>query len=123
VSEENDRILEILLNFIDKIEIACFDVKKSIAELKGVAKPIIPEETFTVLKWQSEKGPILGDYEVAYKNQNALENWQHAYNILKENNSVISNPFHLEGYQYRYWIYPEKYDDRIFRKKLSEVKS
>jgi hypothetical protein len=80
---------------------------------------LLSEETFNVLKWQSEKGARIGDFEVAYKSQNALDNWQHAYNILKVNNAVIGNPFHEDGYVYRYWIY-EKYDDRIFRKKLSE---
>ncbi|MEM2514558.1 MAG: hypothetical protein QXU81_09655 [Candidatus Bathyarchaeia archaeon] len=99
-------------------------LKVQIARLVGVnVGPRISEETFACLKWQPEKGARLGDYECAYKNQNILENWQHAYNILKANNSVIGNPFHEEGYQYRYWIYPEKHPDRIFRKKLEEAKA
>ncbi|MEM3565828.1 MAG: hypothetical protein QXK18_03030 [Candidatus Bathyarchaeia archaeon] len=108
-------------DFLNSLEEAVKQLKEQIIKLVGV-KPSIPEETFTILKWEAEKGAVLGDYETAYKNQNVLENWQHAYNILKQNNSVISNPFHLEGYRYRYWIYPEKYEDRIFRKKLNEGK-
>jgi len=108
-----------LLDYLNSQEEAIKRFKEQIAKLIGV-RPSIPELTFNVLKWQAEKGAVLGDYEVSYRNQNILENWLHAFNILKANNSVISNPFHLEGYQYRYWIYPEKYDDRIFRKKLSK---
>lgn len=60
----------------------------------------------------------LGGFQVAYKNMNLLGKWLHCYNILKVNSSVISNPFSEEAYVYRYWIYPEKYEDRIFRKKI-----
>ena len=108
-----------LLDYLNSQEEAIKRFKEQIAKLIGV-RPSIPELTFNVLKWQAEKGAVLGDYEVAYRNQNILENWLHAFNILKANNSVISRPFYLEGYRYRYWIYPEKYDDRIFRKKLSK---
>ncbi|MEM3000500.1 MAG: hypothetical protein QXX34_08265 [Candidatus Bathyarchaeia archaeon] len=116
--------LEDFCNFLDGLEASIVKMKKQIAKLVGVAeeKPKLSEETFSILNWQSEKGSRLGDYEVAYKNQNVLENWQHCFNILKQNNAVIGNPFHLEGYQYRYWIFPEKYGDRIFRKKSNEVK-
>lgn len=121
VSDEDFKIfIGDLLDYLNCQEEAVRRLKEQIGRLVGVAKPSIPEKTFDVLKWQAEKGAVLGDYETSYKNQNVLENWQHAFNILKANNSVISNPFHLEGYQYRYWIYPEKYDDRIFRKKLSK---
>ena len=116
--------LEDFVDFLNSLESSIVEMKKQIARLLGIAEKLtIPEETFTNLKWQNEKGAVLGDYEVAYKNQNVLDSWQHAYNVLKANNSVISNPFHMEGYQYRYWIYPEKYGDRIFRKKLEERKA
>ena len=115
--------LEDLVDFVDGVEACCVKLRRQIEKLLGSeVKPKILEETFTVLKWQSEKGSRLGDYEVAYKSQNVLDNWVHAFNILKANNSVIGNPFYEEGYQYRYWIFPEKYGDRIFRKKLGEVK-
>ena len=120
--EDFNIFLEDFVDFLNGLEESIVKLKKQIAKLVGV-KPTIPEETFTNLKWQNEKGAVLGDYEVAYKNQNVLDFWQHAYNVLKANNSVINNPFHMEGYQYRYWIYPEKYGDRIFRKKLEERKA
>lgn len=122
-SEDLKIFLEDLVDFVDCVEACCVKLMRQIEKLLGSeVKAKLPEETFSILKWQSEKGFHLGDYEVAYKNQNVLENWQHCFNILKQNNAVIGNPFHLEGYQYRYWIFPEKYGDRIFRKKLNEVK-
>jgi hypothetical protein len=127
-SEELGIFLDDFMDCLNEIE-EVFDkslravrkLKIQIGKLVGVEiKPHIPEETFTVLKWQSEKGSRLGDYEVAYKSQNVLENWQHAFNILKQSNAVIGNRFHGEGYVYAYWVFPEKYADRIFRKKLKE---
>jgi len=76
----------------------------------------INENVFTMLKWEASKGSRLGDFEVAYKAQNMPDAWQHAYNILKANNATINNRFHLEGYQHHYWLYANKYHDRIFRK-------
>jgi hypothetical protein len=120
VAEDFAIFLEDFCDFLTALEASVVQMKQQISKLVGVAKkPLLSEETFNVLKWQSEKGARIGDFEVAYKSQNALDNWQHAYNILKVNNAVIGNPFHEDGYVYRYWVY-EKYDDRIFRKKLSE---
>jgi hypothetical protein len=116
---------EDFVDFLEGLEASIVKMKMQIAKLVGSeAKPKakISEETFSILKWDNEKGERLGDFQAAYKNKNVLENWQHAFNILKQANAVIGNPFHMEGYQYRYWIYPEKYEDRIFRKKLNEVK-
>jgi len=90
------------------------------AEVKREAT--IPEGRFSVLKWEDEKGSRLGDYQVAYQSHNLPDNWNHAYNILKANNSLIAFPLKEEGYEFRYWIYPQKYSDRIFRKKLGEAK-
>ena len=123
-SEDLKIFLEDFVDFLDGLESSIVKLKKQIHKLEGVAevKPKLSEETFNILKWENEKGSRLGVYEVAYKKHNVLENWQHCFNILKQNNAVIGNPFHLEGYHFRYWIYPEKYSDRIFRKKLNEVK-
>lgn len=126
MNEEDFAIfLEDFVDFLEGLEASIVKMKMQIAKLVGSeAKPKakISEETFSILKWDNEKGERLGDFQAAYKNKNVLENWQHAFNILKQANAVIGNPFHMEGYQYRYWIYPEKYEDRIFRKKLNEVK-
>jgi hypothetical protein len=128
VNEDLAIFLEDFLDMLNGFEASIVKMKQQIAKLVGIEekpKPLIPEAlTFSeALKWVDEKGSRLGDYQVAYKSQNPFDRWQHAYNILKQNNATIANPFHMEGYQYRYWIYPEKYDDRIFRKKLNEVKS
>jgi hypothetical protein len=84
------------------------------------SKVVLPELTFTALKFDMEEGARLGKYEVAYKNKNLADPWQHAYNILRNNSAVINDRFHEQGYSYAYWIYPEKYEDRIFRMKLKE---
>jgi len=85
-------------------------------------KPTVPEDTFSVLSYQDEKGASLGDFQTAYLNMNIPNNFNHAFNVLKSNNAVIGSPFHMEGYSFRYWIFPDKYMDRIFRKKLEAEK-
>jgi len=123
-SEDLKVLAEEIVDFCNGLEALAVKLRVQIEKLFGEvkAKARIPEETFSILKWDDEKGERLGDFQTAYKNKNVLESWQHAFNILKQANAVIGNPFHLEGYEYRYWIYPEKYGDRIFRKKLGEAK-
>jgi len=94
-----------------------------VVEAKAEAKATVSEERFNCLKWQDEKGVRLGDYQVAFTKHNVPESWSHAFNVLKANNSFIANPFHEGDYEFGYWIYPQKYSDRIFRKRLSEAKS
>jgi hypothetical protein len=124
--EDFELFLEDFCDFLNGLEASITKMKMQISKLVGIAeekpKAVLPEETFNILKWENEKGSRLGDYQVAYKQQNIPDKWQHAYNILKANNSLIANPLKEEGYVYRYWIFPEKYPDRIFRKKLSEAK-
>lgn len=111
--------MDAVIDFTNAVESACVSLRKRIEKLP---RPKIPENTFLILSWQDERGSRLGDYQVAYKNMNLLEKWLHAFNILKANSSLIANSFHEEGYSFHYWVYPEKYDDRIFRKKLGEAK-
>jgi len=123
MSEDFKIFVEDFMDFLNGLEASIVKMRKQIEKLLGSeVKTTLPEDTFNILKWDNEKGERLGDFQAAYKNKNVLENWQHCFNILKQNNSVIGSPFHLEGYQYRYWIYPERYEDRIFRKKLNEDK-
>jgi len=82
----------------------------------------IPESTFSSLRYEDQKGEKLGDFQVAYRAQNSPDAWQHCFNILKANNASIKDSFHLEGYGFRYWIFPDKYVDRIFRKQLEAPK-
>jgi len=124
-SEDLKILTEEVVDFCNGLEALAVKLRKQIEKLLGSEvkpKAVLPEETFNLLKWENEKGSRLGDYQVAYKQQNIPDKWQHAYNILKANNSLIANPLKEEGYVYRYWIFPEKYPDRIFRKKLSEAK-
>lgn len=81
-------------------------------------KPIglVSEESFNVLKWDESEGPKLGNFDVAYRDHNPPDLWQRAYNILKANNATLKDHHEHEGFTYYYWIYPDKYTDRIFRK-------
>lgn len=125
MTDEDLRIFaEDLMDFLNGVEALCVKLRKQIEKLLGPTetkpKALLPEEAFHILKWQDEKGSRLGDFQCAYKNGNFAEKWNHCFNILRKNNSTIANSFHEEGYVYRYWIYPDKYSDRIFRKKLNE---
>jgi hypothetical protein len=75
----------------------------------------VKEETFTILKFEAQKGARIGDFEVASKANNLPDKWQPAYNILRQNNSTIKDRYHGPGYAYSYWIYGE---DRIYRQRL-----
>ena len=114
-------MVESIIDFCNASESALFNLKRQIKALTETElKARIPEDRFNVLRWEDEKGARLGDFQVAYRKHNLADRWQHAFNILKANNSLIAQPFHEEGYEFRYWIYPEKYQDQIFRKKLVE---
>jgi len=116
-------LTESLIDFCNALESSVVNLRRQIVLLsKTQLRARISEEDFNILKWENEKGAKLGDFQAAYKKQNLPDKWHHIYNILKVNISLISNPFHEEGYKFRYWIYPEKYDDRIFRQKLGEAK-
>jgi len=124
MSEDLKILAEDIVDFCNATESVCVKLRLQIEKLLGTeVKARIPEDRFSTLKWQDEKGSKLGDYQVAYAQHNVPENWSHAFNVLKANNSFIANPFKEEGYEFRYWIFPEKYSDRIFRKRLSEAKS
>ena len=115
-----DKVVEALELFSQAMENAVQVLKQSLAKIEKpqTQSSTIPEQTFNVLKWEASKGERLGEFEVAYQNHNIVDQWQHAFNILKANHSTIENSFHGEGYQYHYWLYLDKYNDRIFRKKL-----
>ena len=92
--------------------------------LKSMAPPelglekdhaVVNELTFTALKWDSQKGSKLGDFDVAYKASNIEDKWQHAFNILRSSNATIKERYNGAGYSYSYWIYGQ---DKIYRQKL-----
>lgn len=111
-----------LLDLLDAVEAGIASYKRQTAIEKGVSTmpAVVKEETFTCLKFESMKGARIGEYEIAYKEQNAEAQWQYAHNILRQANATISNRYHGEGYQYAYWLYGE---GRIYRQKLNQKHS
>lgn len=119
MSEDANQLAEGLVDFCNALESLAVNLRRQIQPLTETeVKAVLSEEAFNILKWQDERGVRLGNFQVAYKNMNLPDKWLHCYNILKVNNSLISNPFKDRGYVYGYWIFPSKYMDRIFRKKM-----
>ena len=112
-----------LFSLVDAFEGGIASFKQHFAVKKGISATSAPaavrEETFECLKFEPMKGAKIGDYEVAYKEQNAEAQWMHAYNILKQSNATIGNRYNGEGYQCAYWLYGE---GRIYRQRLSQQK-
>jgi hypothetical protein len=79
------------------------------------ATAAVQETAFDILKFESQQGAKLGQFEVAYKQNNHPDKWQSAYNILRNSNATIKDRYHGETYQYSYWLYAE---DKIYRQKL-----
>lgn len=73
------------------------------------------ETTFSILKWEAQKGSQLGDFDTAYKTNNIPDKWQPAYNILRASSATIKDRYHGKDYTYSYWIYGQ---DKIYRQKL-----
>jgi hypothetical protein len=79
------------------------------------ATATVQEVTFTTLRFEPQQGAKLGEYEVAYKQNNLQDKWSSAYNILRNSNATIKDRYHGEGYESSYWIYGE---GKIYRQKL-----
>lgn len=75
----------------------------------------VQEVTFTMLKFETQKGAKLGEFDIANKQNNPEDKWQPAYNILKSSNATIKDRYHGETYAYSYWLFDE---DKIYRQKL-----
>jgi len=80
-----------------------------------VSTSFVKEEIFAVLKFEKQQGAKIGEYEVAYKQNNLSETWIQAYNILRQNNATINNRYTGTDYVYNYWLYDE---DKIYRQKM-----
>lgn len=115
MTREIDDVADILADFCNGLEALAVNLRRQIQTLMKHQKEGLIEEAFKILSWQQERGDRLKEYEVAYKNSNLPDKWQHVYNILKANNSVIFNPLKDDRWGHKYWIYPEKYQDRIYR--------
>jgi hypothetical protein len=75
----------------------------------------VKESNFDILKFESQKGAKLGEFEVAHKKANVEDKWQTAFTILRNSNSTIEDRYHGIDYQYSYWLYGY---DKIYRQKL-----
>jgi hypothetical protein len=78
----------------------------------------VKEEAFTVLQFEKQQGAKIGEYEVAYKQNNLADKWTQAYNILQQNNATISNRYYGDDYVYSYWLYSE---NKIYKQKLKQA--
>jgi len=113
------------VEFLVKLRDGCLLIADAANEyLEALAPPEIKEKkqvaavqevTFTTLRFETQQGAKLGEYEIAYKQSNLSGKWQSAYNILRNSNATIKDRYHGESYQFSYWLYGE---DKIYRQKL-----
>jgi hypothetical protein len=119
MTDRNDKVAEIFLDFCNSLEASCVNARRQLAELFNAAEPAqqktVSEQTFNVLKFEPQEGQKIGPYDVAYEPQNLPENWNHAMNILKANKAVIEKRYHGPSYQFSYWLFGEH---KIYRQKL-----
>jgi hypothetical protein len=80
--------------------------------------PAVVEETFSTLKFEDQKGTKLGDYAVAYKQNNPMDKWTQAFDVLSKASATIQARYHGKSYQFSYWLYGE---DKIYRQKRKEA--
>lgn len=111
-----ETIAESLLLFCDALENAVAVLKQELKKA-GVRAS---ENSFNALTWDASTGPKLGEYEIAYLDRNQPDAFQKVFNILKKVNANINKHYSPEGFVYFYWLYPEKYQNKIFRKKHSQ---
>ncbi|MGD6809852.1 MAG: hypothetical protein ACQCN3_09160 [Candidatus Bathyarchaeia archaeon] len=86
-------------------------------EVKEASKTtaVVQEINFSTLKFETQQGARLGEYEIAYKTNNLEDKWRPAYNTLRNSNATIKDRYHGDTYAYSYWLYGE---DKIYRQKL-----
>jgi hypothetical protein len=86
-------------------------------EVKETSKTTVAvqEINFSTLKFETQQGAKLGEYEIAYKANNIEDKWRPAYAILRNSNATIKDRYHGDTYAYSYWLYGE---DKIYRQKL-----
>lgn len=78
-------------------------------------KTAVNEEILSILKYESQQGIKLGEFEVAYKQDNIAEKFQPAFEVLSKSNATIQARYHCKDYVYSYWLYGS---DKIYRQKL-----
>lgn len=119
---EDKRILQILDDVGNALEALGVQIKHAVAELEGQiggpAPAAMKEDVFAGLVWENQEGASLGNFAVAYKDHNALNKWNPAYEFLQKNKAAINARYHGEGYVFSYWIYHE---GKIYRQKLKQA--
>jgi hypothetical protein len=83
-------------------------------------KTIVNEETFLVLKFETQQGIKLGVFEVAFKanKDNPADKFTLAYDVLTTANATIKDRYHSKEYAFSYWLYGT---DKIYRQKRKET--
>jgi len=117
-----DQVVEALKLYVDAMTNAIEVLRQALAKLEKQAQSGLSEVAFDFLKWEASKGEKLGEFECAFKASNMPDKWNHVFNILRANNATIKNHFAPDGFTYRYWLYLDKYQDRIFRKRRDSSK-
>ena len=85
------------------------------AEPKKQTHAAVSETTFHILKFETQQGAKIGEYELAIDKNNLPDKFNHAYNILRNSNATIQARYFGEGYLFSYWLYSE---GKIYRQKL-----
>lgn len=115
---ESKKVVEVLQEYLAAMENACAVLAQGLKRLDPAPqKTGLSEESFNSLKWEPAKGERLGEFECAFKTSNQPDPWQRAFNVLKSSSATLKDHYSQEGFAYYYWLYLEKYSDRIFRKR------
>ena len=113
-----ERILELLMDFFNGVEAECVRIKSEIKKLAEYELGL-KEEVFNVLNWEEKQSERLGRFEVADKDKNDFNAWNHAYNILRVNGATIRDHFGSGDWEYYYWLFDGS-PNLIYRKKRRE---
>ena len=115
---DNEKILEVLADVANGLEALAVNLKQ-VVELAGIKEQkkesAVLEQTFLILKFESQQGVKIGEYAVAYKANNLPEKWNSAFNVLSKSNAVINDRYHGQNYEFSYWLFGE---GKIYRQKL-----
>lgn len=119
----DSELLPLLQDFVGTRLAVSGSPKESQGKPQKESSAAVPEFTFTVLKYEDQKGEKLGEFQVAYRGKNDGKTWDICFNLLKDQRATIKEAFHPQGYLNKYWLYLEPgYDKRIFRKHLEANK-
>jgi hypothetical protein len=111
------------VEFLVKLRDACMLMADAANQyIESMAPPevkdkiaVVQEVTFSTMKFEAQQGAKLGEFEIAYKQNNLEDKWRAAYNVLRNSNATIKDRYHDGTYAYSYWLYGE---DKIYRQKL-----